>query len=384
MLNNLIVELVDRNCDCCGKNNFETLWKYQYNTRSRNSNWVFNINNVICRECGFVFVSPVYKQATLLEYYEDSFFKFSELKLDYDVNKRLNIINEVINNSKDVYLEIGANAKSKFHEELETIYNKVITIEPNNGKDSDYNELGQLNLKADCIAHYFVLEHVADIKGFLSFSFEHLNDDGYMICEVPSLKKYKDFISPLILFEHVNHFTMESLRSIAKLYGFEEYYRSDTMCSRDFGFVMVFRKSNVKRDEEINQPNYYSVNKHYFEDGLKRKVEFENTLSFIQNNILNNSAQNVLIWAANESSKRLLEGYNVMANILIVDIDPIKHNYFDSKYNVFTPAQIEDKIRLFDTLVICTELYSEDILNIIKIRYNKSFEPSRIFIADKI
>lgn len=166
-----MVELVDRNCDCCGKNNFETLWKYQHNTTSRNSNWVFNVTNVICKECGFVFVSPVYKQTTLLEYYKDSYFKFSELKLDYDVNKRLNIINEVINNSKDVFLEIGGNAKSKFHEELETIYNKVITIEPNNGKDSDYNELAQLNLKADCIAHYFVLEHVADTKGFFLFSY---------------------------------------------------------------------------------------------------------------------------------------------------------------------------------------------------------------------
>lgn len=382
--NNRVVELEERDCEYCGKNNFETLWHYEYKTRSRNTNWIFNVNNVICKECGFVCVSPVYKQKTLLEYYGDSYFKFSEQRLDYDINKRLKLIKDVINNSKGIYLEIGANLRSKFHEELETIYKKVITIEPNNGTDSDYTDLSQLNLKVDCIAHYFVLEHVSDIKGFLSFCYEHLNDDGYMICEVPSLKKYKDFISPLILFEHVNHFTEESLRNIAELYGFEEYFSSDTLCSRDFGFVAVFKKSNIKKSQQTNQYNNYSIDKCYFEEGIKSKIEFENRLCYIRNNILNNSNQSVLIWAANESAKRLLEGYKVNAKILIVDSDLKKHNYFEPHYKVFTPNQIKERIEEVDTLVICTELHSNDILNSIKLIYNKTFEPSKIFIADKI
>lgn len=53
----------ERLCDCCQSNYLIDLWKYKYKTRTISKSWLFNVNNVICENCGFVFTSPVLSQA---------------------------------------------------------------------------------------------------------------------------------------------------------------------------------------------------------------------------------------------------------------------------------------------------------------------------------
>lgn len=78
----------NRNCSVCAGSNTEALWAYNQITRTRNHYWQFSVNNVICKDCGFVFVSPAPNASELERYYSDSLVAYSDQALDYDVDKR--------------------------------------------------------------------------------------------------------------------------------------------------------------------------------------------------------------------------------------------------------------------------------------------------------
>jgi hypothetical protein len=73
----------------------------------------FEINNVICKNCGFVFVSPVSAPTDLAEYYADAYTAFSDQALDYDVEMILALLDKCAP-LKSIYVEIGASSRSIF------------------------------------------------------------------------------------------------------------------------------------------------------------------------------------------------------------------------------------------------------------------------------
>jgi len=76
---------------------------------------------------------------------------------------------------------------------------------------------------ADCIILSHVLEHVRDLEPALRAVFEKLRVGGMLYVEVPDATRYADFIAaPLQDFntEHINHFSLHSLRSLLESNGF--------------------------------------------------------------------------------------------------------------------------------------------------------------------
>lgn len=374
------IHLEQRPCDCCSKNNVEVLWKYEFKARTRNKSWLFNVNNVICRHCGFVYVSPVYKQQDLIEYYADSFSKNSIQKIDYSISKRIELIKKFITEKCETYVEIGSKQKTDFHNQLHDLFQEIITIEPNNETDSELNDINKLNRKADLIAHYFVLEHVSNLDDFFNQVTSNLKENGYVICEVPSLKKYYKHISPLILFEHVNHFTEESLNRISSKYGLKQIFTSDNMCSRDFGFVSVFKKSTEIETFSINE---FDENKDYFLNGLETYKDILNLNNHVRDFILSNEKNHVLIWAINSTTLRLLNEFEPKSNLFFVDVDARKKDFLSPKFEVYQPNEIGDFTK-FTHLIICTEINAPNIIDELKVKYDKVFDNDKIFIIDKI
>ena len=374
-----VIPLTQRNCDQCGSSDFELLWQYHHLTKTRNRRWTFDVRNVICKSCGFIFTSPCLEESCLMEYYSDSFSKFQEQKLDYDVSKRVKVIEEFCLD-RSLFLEIGANVKTDFHHKIQSIFTDVKTIEPNEETSDDYSGLEKIDLKATCIGHYFVLEHVPNIQNFLSYCFDMLKPNGIMICEVPSLEKYATFISPLLLFEHVNHFTPNSLKGIASRYGFTEIFTSHERCSRPFGFVSVFRKTATP----LLQIDEYDRNKHLYRNGEIAAEALFNKLKLAQTIISKNSSENIIIWAANETTNRLLTNFELPDSVTIIDSDIRKKDYFDPLYKVYQPNDAESAILESDIIIICTDLHAADILMFINTNYSKKYKPENVHVIDQI
>ncbi len=372
------IPLVKRKCDNCHGDSLVDLWNYKTMTKTRSTQWVFRVYNVICKNCGFIFTSPVLNQEYLLKYYRDSFSAVDGQTLDYDIQNRLIVIDKYMSEcSNNVYLEIGANLNSKFHSKLQERFKQLITVEPNPSASNTYYDINELkNIKADIIAHYFVLEHVVEIGLFFKRCKNLLKDDGIMICEVPSLDKYEEIIGPLILFEHVNHFTPQTLASIAANYGFKMLEHSTKFCSRPFGFVSIFKKDKIVLDNGINE---YEVNKKLFQSGLRSVGIFNDQIKVIRTHIKDQDNK-IIIWVANLITLKLLEGIESTNNITIVDVDPNKKLFFDGSPEVRLPDEVIEDIDNSNAIVICSATHSIDILAYINKQFGKCYDESAIYI----
>ncbi|WP_081098161.1 methyltransferase domain-containing protein [Leptospira borgpetersenii] len=378
---NIDVPNQKRPCPCCVSEDFESLWSYEHITKTRTKCWLFRVHNVICKKCGFVFASPAADSQVLLQYYQDSLSTFMGQTLDYDFEKRINIIKRY-KKEGGTYLEIGANQKTKFHDELEKIYSKVYTVEPNLSVKNEFRFLGELpELEVDCVASYFVLEHIPDIDSFLKGCSEILKDQAFFICEVPGLELYNKFLSPLILFEHVNHFTKMTLANIASRYGLELIHFSYEDCSRPYGFVSVFQKKKIFDFKFYSE---FEQNKNFFNKGMGLLAEFLLRIEKASELISKADRLNeiVIIYAANETTRRLLPRIKRSKNVIVVDTDPRKKDFFDNEIEVYQPKEIEEKLYFAKYLILCSERHAKDILSSLKNEFNKVFQLENIMIVD--
>ena len=132
-----------RDCESCAGRNVETLWSQAFKARTRSGFWNFQTTDVICKDCGFVFVSPAQKSEELLEYYSDSLSPYASQELDYDVDKRLKAIDRVLSRG-GVYkrfLELGSNAQSFFHDALKLRFTDILLYEPNGDHTSNVSDV---------------------------------------------------------------------------------------------------------------------------------------------------------------------------------------------------------------------------------------------------
>ena len=343
---------------------------------------MFEVRNVICKNCGFVFVSPAPDEFELIKYYNDSFTKHAEQSLDYNIEKRKKIILEFVSRDSKTFLEVGSNSKSEFHTWLDSFFNDVITIEPNNSVESSYKDVGgELIGKFDCIAHYFVLEHIPDPQSFFEKYASILNDNGVMICEVPSLDLYSSYISPLILFEHVNHFTPSKLSEVAARAGLKMIFNSKEKCSRPYGFVAVFIKDKI----ENNFCSEYERNLELFKEGMNSKNKFFEDVNrgweIIKECEKNNEI--VIVWAANETTNHLFSNREIPKNVIVIDSNPQKSKYLHPT-PVYTPEECFDEIVSAKKLIVCTQLHFNDIINHINKKFKRKFFDGDVLIVDKL
>ena len=369
-----------RVCECCGSIDMEELWAYDYNTPTQTGVYKFAVRNVICRACGFVFVSPAPNECSLVPYYADSFCYWDGQILDYDIEKRIEFIRTQLNGT-EFFLEVGSNQKGRFHDELKKIFAKVITAELNQSVESDYRSLDDMPHKVDMVAHYFVLEHIPHVGNFLEKCHKVLKEDGVMICEVPDLSLYPNDISGLLLFEHMNHFSIETLSRIASRAGFQLQAHSIKSCSRGFGFTAAFVKGLLEKKESV--PSTYIENKEYFIKGLSKVEEIKKNLRRCQDRLREYVETNkkVILWAANDVLMRFLEDVLPPKNAFVVDSNPAKKSFSD-KFPIYHPDEVRKGIRDSHAIFIFSSLNSSAILASIKERFGKTFDPDDIIVVE--
>ncbi len=120
----------DRACENCRSVDREALWRYDHDAKTRHRVFRFHVNNVICRGCGFVYVSPVHATASLADYCGDAYSSYAGQRPDYDTDARLSLIDRVAR-GRDLLIEIGSNQQSEFQDRLRGMFGRVATVEIN-------------------------------------------------------------------------------------------------------------------------------------------------------------------------------------------------------------------------------------------------------------
>ncbi|MDA8926840.1 hypothetical protein N9I85_06045, partial [Gammaproteobacteria bacterium] len=70
---NKVFRTQDRHCQCCGSSYLEKLWTNESRNTRHSRTWIFTINIVVCKDCGFSFTSPSLHEDDLNEYHLEGF-----------------------------------------------------------------------------------------------------------------------------------------------------------------------------------------------------------------------------------------------------------------------------------------------------------------------
>ena len=367
-----------RNCENCGSSDVEFLWQQSLEKKSKNHNWRFNARNVICRSCGFVYLSPRYTEDSLQKYYGDC-GEYS--RIDYNIKARIEVLRKQAR-PQGTYLELGAKQKTAFHDGLADLFGTILTQDIGTAEACDVADTTKIEAgTVDVLSHYYVLEHVPAVRRFLETCHALLKPNGIMVVEVPDIALYPKDISGMVFIEHTNHFSIGTLDQIARQAGFE-LIEQPQHPSRPFGFVAVFKRLDVgyQRDPDFSE---YETNRTRYRQGLDLESAFSHLLRDTRRTIADKigKGRKVVVWGANGNFDRLFPNGDAPEDLCIVDSDPSKADYVKGR-TVRVPDAARDDLVEADHIVICTHPWRDEILETLRRRYGKTFRTADINVVD--
>ena len=378
------IAYIDRDCDCCGSDNLQPVWQYEKISKTRNEQFFWQVNNVVCKQCGFAFVSPVPTQQSLADYYGDSFSMYPVQDIDYSIENRLAIIRDCqAVSSAQSFLEIGSNNSSEFKQRVSALFARSETVEINDDCQSTYNDLqGVAAQSQDIVASYFVLEHIPDPANFLQQCAALLSKDGFLIIEVPNLYLYPKDPAGLMLYEHVNHFSPTSLMALAAKCGLTPANISLLKCSRRFGFVAVFQTSVNLPPERISLSPFEAQQAcAYMTEGREMVEDFHRRIKAAKVLICSAQKKHVIVWCANEICRQLLQGETDLGHITVVDSDEKKSAYL-APTPVRLPKDVLPELNEAEIIVINSQCHAPAIKRWISENVGKSSASKQFVVLD--
>ncbi len=378
-----LIELdrVERVCEACGDASRHTVCDWSHEAITRGHRWLFHNTIVICERCGFTFLSPCFRPADLTKYYGDSFSRFGGQALDFSPEKRLAFIDEVLRQQGKTkvegVIELGGNENTTFQEGLRQRFGRVSSYEPNSECESDFQGVQAVpDSSFDLLVHYFILEHIAEVRPFLRECHRMMRRGGVMVVEVPDLLLYPRYIDALILHEHCNHFTLESLRHLAALEGFRFIAGSNESCSRPFGFVAAFERLEDGGKDDF-QAHDFERNLAVLDTGVKRVRDYRDRVAQTLEELEANPQEKVVLWGANDNLMKMLPADRSLPNAVLVDSDPRK-KHFHGSLTAVPPLEAVEALRAAGRLILFTRLHAPAILQWIEENTGRRFEDAVI------
>jgi SAM-dependent methyltransferase len=188
-----------------------------------------------------------------------------------------------------------------------------------------------------------VLEHVPEIHSFLTGIRRNLRDGAFGLIEVPSLEKalqdhrYYDFFT-----DHVNYFSLDTLRLALTLNGFEVLDAYQDM----------FDEYNVALVRAVNPPSLGGIQRASSDlgDDLRRFVLDQHA-----------KGKKVAVWGAGGKGLSVLASAGIDDLDLLIDSDPHKQGRYTPVSHVLVQEPTPQSIREVDAIIITAMAYRNEI-----------------------
>jgi len=350
---------------------------------------------VVCLVCGFVYANTTVTQADYNRFYtehskyEDAQTGTGGVDNPFDWKRQQETarqIDDVLGDTNLSILDVGCANGGMLNALRELGYKNLCGIDPSPvcventrrlGIEAYQGSLSQpLKVNAyDCVILSHTLEHVQDVQGALAWILQCLKPGGVVYLETPDAERYIDFIyAPLQDFntEHINHFSMTSLRNL--------------MESRDFAFI-----KGASKDLSVGNNMYYPAVLGFWRQAenvpsspfkkdkvLRQKLEeyidhSKKMLSDIDSRIseLILRAPSIIVWGTGQLSMKLLAETSLSRADIVafVDNNPINHGKILHGKPILPPAELSkwDAPILIATLLhhhsIAKQIRGMDIVN---------------------
>ena len=369
-----------RLCECCGGNDLEQVWASETIVTQTKNTWQFPFSIVVCRNCGFSFNSPCPSSADLSRYYADGIAGYKQIALPYSIETRIEVLKK-FSAPDGVFAEIGGDQPGEFHRHCSSLFGKLLLVDVNDDSSAELKSVHDLQENSlDVIAHYDVLEHVVDVKAFLTACRRALKPGGIMVCEVPDIRLYPRNLL-IQEFSHVNHFSTATLSAIASQVGLTPVELGH-ICSRPYGLLAVFRKEEIKIPFTASAYEYLDALA-CLRGGIAQIRLFDVHIQHVRQKItlLAAKQKKITIWAVTDLLRSLLVKLDLPATVMVVDSDPRRKDHLmDLGVKVHTPMDAVEHIKHSELLVICAPRYRLEIIEWITVNTEKRFSASQVEI----
>jgi len=377
----LEIALEPRACECCGGNDLEPVWSSQSVVARARNTWRFPVNVAVCRGCGFCFASPGPRRDDLARYYAEGLTGCKAIGLPYSIDARMAVL-ERYRAPRGVFAEIGGDQPGEFHRRCAPLFGRQLVVEVSQDTPAELRSVHDLaENSVDVLAHYDVLEHVAEVRDFLAACHRALRPGGVMICEVPDLRLYPRNLL-LLEFEHVNHFSAATLTTMARRTGLN-LVEFGHVCSRPYGLLSVFRKEPVQAGGGPDSQCEFIDALACVRGGLEQIRRHELQIAELRQRItaLGGARKNITLWAVTDLLRRLLDNFTLPSSAIVVDSDPRRKDHLEREgILVSQPKDCIEHIARSELLVICAPRYQSEILAWVRRETGKTFAAEALVV----
>lgn len=226
---------------------------------------------------------------------------------------------------------------------------------------------------AEMVLLSHVLEHIYDLRRAVRAVANALASKGILYVEVPDAARYRDFIvAPFQDFntEHINHFSLVSLRNLFQSQGFEfisagtRTVDSTPGCPYPVLFAL-FRKSakpvvgfDYRRDNEFLE----SIQEYVVRSRAKLRL-MESRI-----NQWSRSRAPIIVWGTGELTMKLLAETSLRdANIVaFVDGNPVNQGKTLVGREIYAPRELQQRFGESPSILVATLLHQQAIARIIR------------------
>lgn len=303
-----------------------------------------------------------------------------EIGLAYSIDIRMEVLKRY-SSLNGIFAEVGGDQPGEFHKRCASLFSEQLCVDISEDISGELRTVYNIEESTiDVIVHYDVLEHVAEVKDFLTGCHRALKPGGVMICEVPGIRLYP---RNLILqeYEHVNHFSTYTLSAIASQVGLNPVEFSH-ICSRPFGLLAVFRKEITLIPVKWSPYKYLDavacINGGKEQVGLcmDKIVLIRQRLE-----VAGVNQEKVTIWGVTDLLHSLLDDYNLLETAVVVDSDARRKDHLESEgVLVAQPKDVLEHIKHSKILVICAPRYKNEILDWVIQKTGQTFNEESLFV----
>jgi len=358
-------------CNLCGQDNCIEIYNSQQYSNSLIGK--VDIKLVMCKNCNFIYQNPQLTNEILESHYNSN-SSGDIFRLNHDDSRASILVKErqqfIYDSLRSINItnicDVGGGTGGLLSSlELPSSINKYL-IEPSDAieKNTDKsvikikrmveNILDEELVKFDYLMCISALEHLKDPSSILNVFNKLISEDGYIFIEIPnSLKPYNTF-AEYYSYEHLNHFTYETLLSFLNK---SNFYPVKIDESRSVKTIRVLAK---KKNNNYTQEKLIK----FFD---KYKKENENYSSAINNKIesIFTDTPSLCIYGAGDHTTFLLERYDCIDKIdYFIDSDPKKWGKQFHNKTIISPEEISSlKI---ENILISSHDFEKEIYSTIK------------------
>lgn len=378
-----------RRCEICGSDDKHPLFTQTFAGELEGA-LLYSYTVVACRQCGFLFADQLPPQEEFDTYYESmSKYEYEHaggVQADFDDGRfpdAARFIARFTGGADASVVDIGCSNGGLLNALKKLGFTELLGIDPSPACAVTAKKLYGIDVltgnlfsphpevsKNDVVVLGAVLEHVRDVRGALATVRTLLKPGGLLYVEVPDATRFScatDAPFQEFSVEHINYFSIQSLKNAMALMGFEAL-EADTLSMIQGDSTLVHVINAMFRMVDMPADDFVPVKDEASESALRGYIE---SSSKIENSIHRalapwvESGRAIMVWGVGTHTQRLLATSDLAkANITAyVDSNPRYHGKDLDGVPVINPKNLE---KCPEPILISSRFFQKDIIRQIR------------------